>query len=230
VPAETLLAFLLGKLGPPLVKLIGQQVISGLSPNEEERLQKALKEAMLDASGSTKPKGIQKATVKIGAMTQWLGSRFRRKSKTPKPPPPGAMPAAPPSLNVAPEKLLEMTSGVGETDEEGAINPWHIKMAKRFAALAKKGLEQDEVAWTAAIGGLSTTEWGTRVQQGLEWRMATDRKLRPILGRLDWTSEQGYRSGMAVVAFTFMRWIPIVLALAAGILLALVAIAVILAV
>jgi hypothetical protein len=212
VSTATLLA-VAGKLGPPTVQVFGTQLVGKLSPGESKRLRRALAEVVLQVSHEHRPSPA------------WHPIEARRWRKAKKRIEKELRPA------VGPDRLV----GPGDQSEDGnaveqATGSWREALARRFRDAASAGLEREPDDWRLVLGPLSPSQWGAAVQRGIEWRMAADPKLRQILARLDWGSEQASREAAAFVSLSYLKLIPLALALASGVFLALVAIAVILAI
>jgi hypothetical protein len=201
-----------GKLGPPTVQVLGTHLAARLSPGESKRLRRALAEVVLQVSHEQRPSPV------------WHPFEARRWRKAKKRIDKELRPA------VGPEQLVSSsTPGRGNAVEQ-ATSSWREGLAMRFRDAASAGLGKEPDKWSLVLGTSAPSQWGEAVQRGLEWRMAVDPKLRQVLARLDWGSEQASREAAAFVSLSYLKVIPVALALASGIFLALVAIAVVLAI
>lgn len=185
-------------------------VAGSLSKGDKKRFQKALSEAIDTAAQPPR----QPLRHPVDAMKrQWSGWKMRNRLES----------------VVSPADLIPAT-----LTAEGPGESWRDRLASAFETEATNGLrstsEKEKVAWIAACGELDAATWGIRVQQGLESRMATDPKLRPLLARLDWTNEQEFRSVATFALMEFQHILRLALTVFVAILFALAAIAVILAV
>lgn len=204
------------KLAPSAIQLISSRVVGRLAPDEEKRLRKALAEVLVEAA-STPPPKLRKEPF---AFLSWRGDRKRVEKAF--------------SEEVGGAGVISHAQGQeGEAPVAAAQRSWRDALAAHFAAAAEEGMKagaEDEGSWKAVVGGITPNEWGERMQGGLEWRMATDSRLRYVLQRLDWGTEQSSREADAYATSVYLAVIPIALGLGFAILLALVAIVVVLAV
>lgn len=197
------------KVGPPLIQLFGNLLASQLKPGVESRLRRAVAEAVLAAAAT---RGYPRWRLDKAIQARWNRGRIAKRIRTD-------------------AVAYERRADDPESDRlSSATRSWRDELAAAIAEVAAEGLRDDPDRWGPIVGDASVEDWGERVEGALVWQMTKDPALQPILAQLNWGSEQTAREASAYATLSYLRGMRIVLRLTSGILVSLVAIAVILAV
>lgn len=134
-------------------------------------------------------------------------------------------------LGQAGEDSTWVPAGDQDNPIDLATQTWRGVLSRQIAEIATKGLngEQSDL-WRELVDESKVDEWSTRVVRALVWRMLEDPVLGHVLAQFDQEDEATAGQAAAFARISYLRGMRIALGLGGGILAALTAIAVILAI
>jgi hypothetical protein len=157
------------KLAKPTFGVVKAALGKAFAPLEEERLSKALGEAVADVSP---------------------GSGFWHNHVMHVPRSRSAKKALKKEIATSDALLVQTPSAISSGTDRDHKFDWRRTLAEQLASTMMERQNADDRNWRDFAAGRSPDEWGAAVARALELRMAGDDKLRPLLARLDWGDEQ----------------------------------------